>query len=186
MPPLEMHLSTEAGQRDSIVAEARRWIGTPYHNGADVRGAGVDCGMLIVRVFVDTGLTPAFDPRPYPPDWHLHRGEEKYLGFIFDHCIEVDVPGPGDVVVFRYGRCYSHGGIVTIAGDPSQQRDRKAGDGRPGEADPLTIVHAFWPAQIVMEEDVMKNLDLADPARARRFFSYWAKARPAAAQRMAS
>ena len=40
--------------------------------------------MLLVRVFVDTGLCPPFDPRPYPVDWHLHRSEERYLGFIFD------------------------------------------------------------------------------------------------------
>jgi cell wall-associated NlpC family hydrolase len=150
---------TEAEQRAAVIAEARRWIGTPYHNGADVRGAGVDCGMLIVRVFVDTGLTPPFDPRPYPPDWHLHRGEEKYLGFIFAHCAEVTQPEPGDVVVFRYGRCYSHGGIVTQA--------------QKGES--LSIVHAFWPARIVMEEDISHNLELADPARKRRCFSYWAK-----------
>lgn len=31
-------------QRAAVVAEARSWIGTPYHNCADVKGAGVDCG----------------------------------------------------------------------------------------------------------------------------------------------
>ncbi|MGP0058402.1 MAG: hypothetical protein ACLPID_03830 [Beijerinckiaceae bacterium] len=162
-PSLAIYRNSEIAmqQRDRIVAEARRWIGTPYHNCADVRGAGVDCGMLIVRVFVDTGLTPPFDPRPYPPDWHLHRGEEKYLGFILAHCAEVTQPEPGDVVVFRYGRCYSHGGIVTKA----------AGGG-------LTIVHAFWPAKIVMEEDISHNLELADPGRKRRCFSYWGRDHP--------
>jgi cell wall-associated NlpC family hydrolase len=159
----------EAEERAHVVAEARRWIGTPYHNGADVRGAGVDCGMLIVRVFVDCGLTPPFDPRPYPPDWHLHRGEEKYLGFIFAHCVEVDVPEAGDIVVFKYGRCYSHGGIVT---------------GRKGDS--LDIVHAFWSAKIVLEEDASRNLELADPRRVRRFFSYWAHARAPAGPRSAA
>ncbi|MGC1108531.1 MAG: hypothetical protein WA870_01535 [Methylovirgula sp.] len=149
---------TEADERARVVAEARRWIGTPYHNCADILGAGVDCGMLIVRVFVDTGLCAAFDPRPYPADWHLHRGQERYLGFIFDHCAEVDAPAPGDVVVFRYGRCYSHGGIVT---NPS----------------PLSFVHAVWPAKIVIEEELGRNVQLADPERARRFFSYWKKPR---------
>ena len=52
---------TEAEQRAAVAAEARKWILTPYHHGADIRGAGVDCGMLIVRVFVDLGLTPPFD-----------------------------------------------------------------------------------------------------------------------------
>jgi len=149
----------EAEERMRVVAEARKWIGTPYHNCADVPGVGVDCGMLIVRCFVDTGLCVPFDPRPYPPDWHLHRGEERYLGFVFDRCAEVEVesgeaPQPGDVVVFRYGRCYSHGGIVT-------------------NIVPLMIVHAFWPARAVVEEELDKNIQLAEPGRARRFFSHW-------------
>jgi NlpC/P60 family putative phage cell wall peptidase len=145
---------SEIEQRAAIVAEARRWIGTPYHNCADLRGVGVDCGMLIVRVFVDTGLCAPFDPRPYPPDWHLHRSDERYLGFVFDRCTEVKEPLPGDILVFRYGRCYSHGGIVTTAA-------------------PLTFVHAFWPAGIVIEEELSRNAQLADPARRRRAFSYW-------------
>lgn len=145
---------SETEERAAIVAEARRWIGTPYHNCADLRGVGVDCGMLIVRVFVDTGLCAPFDPRPYPPDWHLHRSDERYLGFVFDRCAEVEEPRPGDILVFRYGRCYSHGGIVTAA-------------------TPLSIVHAFWPAGIVIEETLSRNAQLADPARRRRAFSYW-------------
>ena len=136
---------------DAVIAEARLWIGTPYHEQADVRGAGVDCGMLIVRVFVDSGLVPPFDPRPYPSDWHLHRSEEKYLGFVFNHCTEVATPAPADVAVFRFGRCWAHGGIVTIA-------------------EPLTIVHAFSPARCVVEEQVARNSALTDTHRAPRFF----------------
>ena len=45
--------------REKIVAEARSWIGTPYHNCADIKGVGVDCGMLLVRVFVDLGCRRA-------------------------------------------------------------------------------------------------------------------------------
>jgi hypothetical protein len=146
----------EQAERAAVVTEARRWIGTPYHHAADVHGAGVDCGMLIVRVFVDIGLCSAFDPRPYTPDWHLHRGEERYLGFVFDRCCEVNEPQPGDIIVFRYGRCYSHGGIVT-------------------KMNPLSLVHAFRPARRVLEDELARNLDLSMPARAQRFFSYWKK-----------
>ena len=145
-----------AGGRARVVAQARRWVGTPYHPAADVLGAGVDCGMLIVRVFVDTGLVPPFDPRPYPPDWHLHRGEERYLGFVFDRAREVAVADAraGDVIVFRYGRCHAHGGIVT-------------------GTDPLTLVHAFSPARAVIEEALERNATLSEPARAPRVFSPW-------------
>ena len=150
--------TAESTQRATVVAAARSWVGTPYHNCADVKGAGVDCGMLLVRVFCDLKLCPPFDPRPYPPDWHLHRSEEKYLGFVFDHAHQVEQPGPGDVAVFRFGRCYSHGGIVTAAA-------------------PLTIVHAYHPARQVVEDVVERDARLAAAACEPRFFSIWARQR---------
>jgi cell wall-associated NlpC family hydrolase len=151
-----MSPSSETAARAVVVAAARRWIGTPYHPCADLLGVGVDCGMLIVRVFVDCGLVRAFDPRPYPQDWHLHRSEEKYLGFVRARCVETQSPRPGDLALFRWGRCYSHGGIVT-------------------RADPLTIVHAFQPAGLTIEEPVARNARLTEPAREPRFFSLWGK-----------
>lgn len=144
-------------ERARVVAAARAWIGTPYHPCADIRAVGVDCGMLLVRVFVDSGLCRPFDPRPYASDWHLHRGEERYLGFVFDRCHERAVAGPGDVIVFRYGRCYAHGAIVTAAA-------------------PLTIVHAYSPAGCVLEETLASNSVLSDPIRLPRVFSLWGDA----------
>ena len=140
--------------RGDVVAAARAWLGTPYHVCADIRGAGVDCGMLLVRVFVDLGLTPPFDPRPYAPDWHMHRDEERYLGFVFDRCRAVDVAAPGDILLFRYGRCYSHAGIVTRAA-------------------PLTMVHAYAPARCVLEDEIARDPALAALERAPRAFSFW-------------
>jgi NlpC/P60 family putative phage cell wall peptidase len=150
---------TLSAERAAVVAEARTWIATPYHNCADIKGVGVDCGMLIVRVFVDLGLVPHFDPRPYSPDWHMHRSEEQYLDWVKQHCREIDplveAPQQGDIMVFRYGRCYSHGGIVT-------------------QTEPLKIVHAFSPARLVFEDTVAQNGRLSSPKRAPRFFSHWA------------
>jgi cell wall-associated NlpC family hydrolase len=148
-------MADESAQRATVVAEARSWIGTPYHNCADIKGVGVDCGMLLVRVFVDTGLCSPFDPRPYPPDWNLHRDGERYLGFVFDRGKEVVVPREGDVAVYRFGRCYAHGGIVV-------------------RADPLTIVHAYQLARRVVEEEVSRNTVLTEHIRAPRYFSFWA------------
>ncbi len=88
------------------------WLRTPYHHCADVKGAGVDCAMLLVRVYQAAGLVPDFDPRPYSTQWHLHRSEEKYLGFLLQYATQVEEPEPGDVVVYRFGRCFAHGGIV--------------------------------------------------------------------------
>ena len=71
--------------------------------------------MLLVRVYCDLGLVETFDPRPYTRDWFLHRSEERYLGFLSARSREVREPGEGDIVLFRVGRCYAHGGIVTAS-----------------------------------------------------------------------
>jgi cell wall-associated NlpC family hydrolase len=153
---MDIWMDIKKNQRRAVVAEAQSWIMTPYHSQGDLKGVGVDCGMLLVRVFVDAGLCEPFDPRPYADDWMLHRSEEHYLGFVFDRTKEVPKPLPGDVMVFRFGRCYSHGGIVTCI-------------------NPVTIIHAFKPVGCVIEDDVMSNTALCNPGRAPRFFSYWAR-----------
>ena len=132
----------ETEQRARVIAEARKWLFTPYHPGAAVLGAGVDCGQLLVRAFVDSGLVPAFDTGAYPQDWHLHRSEERYLGFVAERLTQIAGPAaPGDVIVFHYGRCYSHGAIVTAA-------------------EPLTVVHAFISAGMVIEEPLRPGCEL--------------------------
>lgn len=98
--------------QDRIVAEAQRWIGTPYRHQGDIIGVGVDCAMFLVRAFSDLGVIAAFDPRPYATDWHLHRSEEKYLDGVMRYAVKVDEPQPGDVALFKFGRCISHAGIV--------------------------------------------------------------------------
>jgi len=106
---------TRAELQAAVVAEALSWVGTPYHHCADIKGAGVDCAMLLVRVYATCGLIPAsVDPRPYAFDWHLHRGEEQFIGWLAQYAVEVPTLGPAqaaDVQVWRYGRCFSHGGI---------------------------------------------------------------------------
>jgi cell wall-associated NlpC family hydrolase len=115
----------EAAQRAAFVAEAMEWLGTPFRDQADIKGGGVDCAMLLVRAAVDTGLVPPFDPRPYPPQWHLHRDEERFLSIVSQ--LGVEKPNPAglpaealakgsDVIVYRVGRCFSHGGVI-IEGD---------------------------------------------------------------------
>lgn len=102
--------------RAAIVEAASAWIWTPYHHMGDIHGVGVDCAMLPVRVFCDLGLVPPFDPRPYPHDWMLHRSDERYLEWVRQFGDEVADPQPGDLVLFRFGRCISHGGIVCEPG----------------------------------------------------------------------
>lgn len=100
-------------QREAVVAEALTWLRTPYHHMGDIKGVGVDCAMLLVRVYAAVGLVPPdLEPRPYPADWHLHRSDERYLGFLDQYSVPVQTPGLGDVAVYQFGRCYSHGAII--------------------------------------------------------------------------
>lgn len=100
-------------QRQAVVREAQTWVGTPYHHGADVKGHGVDCAMFLARVYSAAGVVPFIDPRPYPVDWHLHHSEERYLETIAPYAQEIFTsPEPGDFLLFRYGRTFSHSAIV--------------------------------------------------------------------------
>lgn len=106
----------EARAKAAFVGEALSWIGTPFRDCADVKGpkGAVDCAMLLTRAAVDSGLLPAFDPRPYPPRWMMHRDEERFLGWIVEKLGGREVAGPrfGDVAVWRFGRCFSHGAVA--------------------------------------------------------------------------
>lgn len=96
----------------NIITEAQTWLGTPYHHQGRIKGVGTDCAMLLCEVYHACGLVPYIDPRPYPMDWHLSRGEERYLGWVKDYADQVDTPQAGDVALFKFGRCASHGSIV--------------------------------------------------------------------------
>lgn len=102
-------------QRASVVAEALTWLGTPYHSHARVKGVGVDCGQILCAVYEAAGLVPHIDTGHYAPDWHLHHSEELYIGWMDRYCVRLPrsvAPLPGDIALFKYGRCYSHGAIV--------------------------------------------------------------------------
>lgn len=94
------------------VNEAKTWLGTPYHHQGRVKGAGADCGTLLCEVFETVGLMEHLDPRPYPQDWHLHQMGQRYLELVRQSCYEVDTPEPGDIVLYHFGKCISHGAIV--------------------------------------------------------------------------
>jgi cell wall-associated NlpC family hydrolase len=100
--------------RDAVVAEALSWLRTPYHHRGRIKGVGVDCAQFPLQVYAACGLIELFDPGEYPPDWHLHRSEERYLNHVRSHAHESEPTelAPGDFVVFRVGRCFAHGAIV--------------------------------------------------------------------------
>lgn len=99
--------------RQKVVDEARSWLLTPYHSKASVKGAGVDCVWILIRVYQTIGVVPAdFDPGDYDPEWFLHRDEEIYLQGVEKYAKQVEVPQIGDVSMYRVGRTKSHGVII--------------------------------------------------------------------------
>lgn len=103
---------TNAALRDRIAEVALSWIGTPYHHRARVKGAGVDCAQLLIGVYAEAGLIEPFDTGDYPMDWAAHRDDERFLGFLQRYAAPTERAQRGDVLVYRYFRCYSHGAIV--------------------------------------------------------------------------
>jgi cell wall-associated NlpC family hydrolase len=143
----------ELQQRAAVVAEALTWSGTPYHHRARIKGAGVDCGLILAAVYAAAGVLPEVDPGEYVPDWFLHRDEPVYLGIVEQYAAKIDGPGqPGDIAMFKFGRCAAHGAIVIQW---------------------PTILHAYQPAGEVVLDDAIANRDLA--ARFVGIWSPWAK-----------
>lgn len=98
--------------REKIVAEAKTWLRTPYHHNARVKSAGVDCAQILLAVYEQVGLVSDVVLSPYTPDWHLHRSEEMYVERLTTYALQVETPEPGDIAVFKFGRCFAHGSIV--------------------------------------------------------------------------
>lgn len=124
---------TEAQMRASIVAEAYTFLRTPYRHCANIKGVGVDCAMLLVEVYrtVVPHIVPLdFDPRPYSPEWHLHRDEEKYLLGLGKYAHQVEHAQLGDVEAYRFGRTTSHAGIVVSDEFVIHATNRSTGGGQ--------------------------------------------------------
>ncbi len=74
-----MALPLASTDRAKIVAEARRWIGTPYRHQASCIGAGADCLGLVRGVWrALLGAEPLALPG-YTDDWGEASGEECLL-----------------------------------------------------------------------------------------------------------
>lgn len=123
-----------------IVKEAYTWLGTPHVNQAKVKGKGVDCGMLLIACLENSGYVEkgAINVAPYSNEWHLHHSAEWFLNIVEKYCDRVPMSDiqPGDFLLYKFGRCVSHGGIYV-------------GDGH--------IIHALVEQGVVMTDinDVM-------------------------------
>jgi cell wall-associated NlpC family hydrolase len=100
-------------KRQKIVEIAASWLGTPYHTMGRLKSVGCDCLTLLVEIYTEAGIIPEIDIPYYPHDWHLHNGTERYLNGLLAYSHEIATsPLSGDIVLWKFGRCYSHGAIV--------------------------------------------------------------------------
>jgi NlpC/P60 family putative phage cell wall peptidase len=102
---------------DSVVAEARSWIGTPYQHQASLKGVGCDCLGLVRGVWRATiGAEPEPVP-PYAPDWAEAASGEPLAEAALRHLVAIDrgAFGAGDILLFRWraGAAAKHAAIVT-------------------------------------------------------------------------
>jgi NlpC/P60 family putative phage cell wall peptidase len=105
---------TEDEERRAVLEEARSWLGTPYHDLAMVKGAGVDCAMLLKAVYEAVGIEAPIKVDTYSPQWYLHRSDELYMQKVLERAREIpeDAVRPADIVLYKFGRCFAHGAIV--------------------------------------------------------------------------
>lgn len=104
----------------AIVAQARRWLGTPYRHQASCRGAGADCLGLVLGVWRELwGDLPETVPA-YTPDWSEAGGREDLLAAAgrWLQPVAGGAARPGDILVFRMraGAVAKHLGLMTVAG----------------------------------------------------------------------
>ena len=140
-------MNPAAELRQAVVAEAASWIGTPFHHAARVKDQGVDCLMLLAEVYERSGVAGHIEPPFYVPDWHLHRDAERYREGLRSYALPIDGPPlPGDIALFRFGRTFSHGAIVTLW---------------------PRLIHAYWALGVVWGDATLHPLK----DRQVRFFS---------------
>jgi cell wall-associated NlpC family hydrolase len=110
-------MTTEADLRNRIIGEALLWDLTPYHTHARVLGVGVDCAQLPAAVYEGAAVIPHLEPE-YSSQWMQHRDEELYLEEIrrWSREIKVEAAQPADLLVWKFGRTFSHSGIIIASG----------------------------------------------------------------------
>lgn len=103
--------------RDAVIECARRWLGTPYHHQASLRGTGTDCLGLVRGMWRDLYGENGELPPAYSRDWAEARAEETLLSAASRHLSPRPIAERrgGDVAVFRYRPQYpaKHVGVLT-------------------------------------------------------------------------
>lgn len=106
--------------RAEILAEAARWLDTPWRHQASVRGAGADCIGFVAGVAAACG-SPEAKRFLETPDWRRY-GRHPQPDFLFAVCdqlmdrIETGAATSADVLLFNCGKHPMHFGFVGEGG----------------------------------------------------------------------
>ncbi len=105
---------------DWVLAEACRWIGTPYRHGASTLGVSCDCLGLVRGVWRALYGSEPENPGAYAPDWAEVSSGDPMLAAATRHMErrEESEPQPGDLLIFRWrpGFAAKHLGIMAREG----------------------------------------------------------------------
>ena len=105
---------------DRVIAAARSWLGTPYHDQASLKGVGCDCLGLARGVWREVVGSETLPVPPYSRDWGEIGSREVLADSAARVMIRIDpeTAGPGAVVLFRMraGAIVKHVGILTGEG----------------------------------------------------------------------
>ena len=142
--------------RAHVIEVAHSWLGTPFHDCARIKGVGVDCACLIAEVFAEAGLIERVAIPTYSPQFFLHQDEPILLSIIegYTRAIPEIEARPADLVIYKFGRQFSHCGLIIPPGWPS-------------------ILHAYkQDGRVTLAEGLGGHLE----RRARRFYRFrgWA------------
>lgn len=113
-------------RREALVAAARAWLGTPFLDGAALRGVGCDCLGFVTGAVAQAGFAlapPGRDPDP-------ERAAPVLLDWAQAHLPFADAPEAGDLLVFadRPGGLARHVGLA---------------------AAPDAFIHAHWRCGVI-------------------------------------
>ena len=102
---------------DLVVAVARSWLGTPYHDQASLRGVGCDCLGLARGVWREIVGAESFPVPPYSRDWGETGPREVLAEGARRMMAEIAIADtrPGALVLFRMAprAIAKHVGILT-------------------------------------------------------------------------
>jgi NlpC/P60 family putative phage cell wall peptidase len=128
-----------------VVKATRRWIDTPYHDQASVRGVGCDCLGLLRGVWRDVVGPEPIPVPPYSRDWGEAGPFEVLAEAARAAMQELDVSDArsGDVILFRMRASAIAKHVGILSGTDSSVRSHRSGRPR--------FIHAYERTGVIEE-----------------------------------